>query len=686
MAEKQIPDLYGMADDEADFLRLARLRYEAAVDAERENREQALEDLEFRAGEQWPEGIRQEREEDGRPCLTINRMPQFIRQVTGDIRLNRPSIKVRPVDDAADIETAEVFTGIIRHIEHASNAHIAYTTAADASATCGMGHFRIVTEYADDDVFDQDIRIERMPNPFSVLWDPAAQKLDKSDARWCLVTDMVSREAFEEEWPDASTSEFDMKDGIETLRDWRDNDSIRIAEYWLKVPVKKTLGQTEDGRTIDITDGVPDDEVVVRERPCDGHKVVQYLISGAEILDGPTEWAGKNIPIIPVVGEEIHIGERTVRHGVIRFAKDPQRLYNYWRSATAESIAHAPKAPFIVAEGQVKGLENQWKAANRSNLPYLKYKPVPDAPMPQRTTPPQISSAMLSEIGAAADDMKAVTGIYDPSLGNRSNETSGRAILARQREGDVGTFVYVDNLAYAIASCGRQLVELIPKIYDGERAVRILGEDDSEDFVRLNVPVPGDDGQVNYMTAKRSKDGTLKLMAALDAGKYDVAVTTGPSYSTKRMESAESIMAFIQAAPQAAQFVLDLLAKNLDWPGADQIADRLRRLVPPQVLEDAPPQPQAPPPPDPKAMAAMAKLEIDKAKADADITKTRAETEQTQLENAQKQIELAGQIGALQDVVRQTVEQTLMRVLGAGAPAPGPVAPMPGEMPGAMPR
>lgn len=678
MPEKTV-DLYGTADSEEDFLRLCRERYARAIDADRENREQALDDLQFRVGEQWPDDIRKSREDEGRPVLTVNRTSQFVRQVTGDIRINKPGIKVRPVDDGADPEVAEIFSGIIRHIEQASRARIAYTTAADSSATCGIGHFRIVTEYSDDDVFDQDIRIRRMPNPFSVVWDEASVELCREDARWCLVTDLMPKDAFEADYPEASLSAFESAEGLDYLKDWWDDDEVRVAEYWLKVPAVKTIVRLEDGRVMDEAD-VPDGSVITKSRTVDCHKVVQYIVSGAEILEGPTEWPGKHIPIIPVVGEEVAVGERTVRHGVIRFAKDPQRLYNYWRSATAEAIALSPKAPFIVEEKQVKGLEAQWREANRANLPYLKYKATPEAPPPQRQLPPQISSAMVSETVAAADDMNAVTGIYPAALGQRSNETSGVAIQARQREGDVGTFVYVDNLAHSIAFAGEQLVDLIPKIYDGERVIRILGEDDTEDFVRLNVPSPEMDGA--YGILKEGPGGVPMFLPPLDVGKYDVAVTTGPSYSTKRMEAADSIMQFLQAAPQTAGLVIDLLAKNLDWPGSDEIAKRLAKTIPPEIRDDLPPQP---PQPSPEQMAEAAKAQADVAKAQADIQKTEVEIEGKRLDNAEKQLELAQQMGAMQELVKRTVQDTLMQVLGQQPSPAEPWPPSPVE-PYEMPR
>lgn len=640
--------------DNRDLLRLARARFDRAMDAERENREQELDDLKFRAGEQWEDAAAHERREANRPCLTINRMGQYVRQVTGDIRLNKPAIKVRPVDDRADPAVAEILTGLIRHIEAASDAQAAYSTAAEASATCGEGHFRIVTDYADDDAFDQDIRIRRITNPFSVFWDPAATELTKEDAGWCFVMDEMGVEEFKAAYPDANTSGWDSAELTDDLRSWMTGETVRVAEYWLKEPVTRTLWLLPDGSVV-APEEMSDEAratvapLVQRERKAQSHRVVQYILTGDQVLSGPHEWPGRHIPIVTVLGEEIHVANRTVRHGIVRWAKDPQRLLNYLRSASLEMIGLAPKAPWLVTKDQIKGHEARWQVANYENLPYLLYNvdQKSPAPVPQRVDPPPIQGALLQEAALASDDMKAVTGIYDAALGARSNETSGRAIMARQREGDVGTFVYVDNLSRAIGYAGRILVDLIPRIFDTQRMVRILGEDGAEELMQVNVTLP---------------DGSV--LNDLTRGKYDVVVQTGPSYSTKRQEAADSILQFVQAVPQAGGVIGDLLAKNMDWPGAEKIAERLKKLLPPGLDEEGAPPPP-PPPPNPKLMA---EAELRAAQADGQ-----------KLDNAGKQLALAAQTGQLEAVVAQLVRQQLMQILGPPDPSaqPGPMQPAP---------
>ncbi|KKL17337.1 hypothetical protein LCGC14_2486570, partial [marine sediment metagenome] len=503
-------------------------------------------------GDQWPEEIRRERNEDGRPILTINRMPAFVDQVVNDIRQNRPSIKVRPVDDSSDDAIADIYTGLIRHIEHSSDAMVAYVTAVTGAAQCGIGHFRIVTEYSQDNAFDQVIRIKRIVDPFAVTWDPQAVELDRSDAQYCFYEETLDLETYKARYPDSALTGFDFLDADSThLGDWRTGEEIRIAEYWTKTPEKRTLALLDDGRTIDITDmkeedGVVQDQdgqqyLIQRQREAERTKVEMRIINGHEVLEGPFEWIGTDIPIIPVIGDETHIGRRTIRNGIIRHAKDAQRMLNYWRSLQTEYLAGQPKSPWMVTPKNIAGVEALWAQANKRNLPYLPYSPDPDNQgiPPQRVMPPVGSPAMHEEILLAQDDLKGTTGIYDAARGARSNETSGKAILARQRESDVSTFNYSDNMTRAIVSCGRQLVRIIPKVYDSDRVVRLLNEDETTEAAQINQTVVDDVGDEH-----RVND--------LSVGVYDLAVTTGPSYSTKRVEANEALMQLVQAVPDVA--------------------------------------------------------------------------------------------------------------------------------------
>jgi hypothetical protein len=666
------PEAKPEKEDKDGFLANMREQYKSDSKAMQENHEQALDDLRFFAGDQWDDRIRRQRETNGRPCLTTDHLAQHVRQVTGDIRLNKPSVKVRPVDNGADPKTAELFTGLIRNIEQQSMASTAYVRAGANAAICGEGAFRILTLYADDDSFDQDIRIGAIHNPLAVLWDRNARLPTMEDAEHCFVLERFTLEAFKKEWPKASTESFEAEHPQDWVSDWYTNESVLVAEYWCKKPMKRRLAMMPDGTVQEITD-LPEPELAQlmvmaaqsememgREpqtpqfRDVDGEKVVRYIVNGAQVLQGPEDWPGRYIPVIPVFGEEIWVGDNLVRRGMVRTAKDPQRMVNYHNSAAVEAVALAPKAPFVGTEKQFEGNEHLWERANTDNQPYLPYKADPAAQgPPQRVHGPQVPAAFLQLKQESVSDLNNATGIHPAGLGQQSNESSGKAILARERQGDVGTFTFVDNLAIAIGYAGKQLVDLIPRIYDGQRVLRVLGEDDSEELMEVNALQP--DGSIRH---------------DLTRGKYDVLVQTGPSFSTKRQESAEMMMQFVQTAPEAAGLVMDLIAKNMDWPGAEDIAERFRKQLIAQGVVEADPekgeQPPPPPPPDPKAIEAESKA-----------AKTQAETEGQQLDNARQMLELALATGQLQQLVQVYVQQALM---GAAAVQQGAMAP-PGMMP-----
>lgn len=571
----------GLKGDEK-LLQQARERFKLASDAEESIRREALEDLRFRAGEQWPENIKIDRQNTGRPCLTINRIPQFLRQVTNEIRQNRPSIQVNPVDDQADPETAEILQGIMRHIEVSSDADVAYDTAAEHAATFGFGYLRVITDYVDERSFDQEIRIERIRNPFSIYFDPECQKPDYSDARWAFVVQDVDREEYRALYPDSELSGLaDMTTVGDQAPGWINGKSVRIAEYWHIDHKEQELALLPDGSVMPadmVAEGVP----VLRTRTVQVPKVYWCKVNGLEVLE-KQEWPGRWIPIVPVLGDEVIVNGERQLYGLVRFARDPQRMYNYWATAETEMIALAPKAPFIGAAGQFEGFERQWQSANVRNLPYLEYKPVSHAGVPMGPPQRQVYEPPIQAISHARmqanDDLKATTGIYDASLGARSNEQSGRAILARQREGDVANFHYADNLARSIKHLGRILLDLIPRIYDAPRVMRIIGAEEVERVVQINAP---------------TRDKGVERIYDLSIGEYDVTVSVGPSFSTRRQEAVDSMLQLSQAYPPLMQVAGDLLVKNMDWPGASEIAERLKKLLPPNLQEEQEDQ-QVPP-------------------------------------------------------------------------------------------
>ena len=588
----------------SDILATARARLDLAVSALAESREDEIDDLRFYAGSpdnhwQWPadvlatRGAVQGQTINARPCLTINKLPQHVRQVTNDQRQNRPGAKVIPVDDNADVEVADIFNGMIRHIEYISDADVAYDTACENQVSYGEGYIRLLTEYCEDNTFDQDIKIGRVRNSFSVYMDPTIQDPTGADAKWCFVTEDITKAEFERMYPDAApiTTLQSLGVGDQSISNWLNEDTIRIADYYYIDYDRTTLNLYPGNAT--AFEGTPEDKQLraiygkpKKSRESDRPKVKYCKINGYEILE-EREWAGKYIPVIRIVGNEFEVDGRLYVSGLVRNAKDAQRMYNYWVSQEAEMLALAPKAPFIGYGGQFEGYEDKWKTANTQNWPYLEINPdVTDGqgavlPLPQRAQPPMASSGLLQAKAGASEDIKSTTGQYNASLGMGSNERSGKAILARQREGDVGTYHYGDNLARGVRHVARQLVDLIPRIYDTQRIARIIGEDGETKMVKIN---PDQQQPVNKIVDQQGI--VIEKIYNPGVGKYDVVAITGPGYATKRQEALEAMAQLLQGNPQLWAVAGDLFVKNMDWPGAQEMSKRFAKTIDPKFMSD----------------------------------------------------------------------------------------------------
>ena len=589
---------------DSDILTTARARLDMAVSALAESREDEIDDLRFYAGSpdnhwQWPadvlatRGAVQGQTINARPTLTINKLPQHVRQVTNDMRQNRPGAKVIPVDDNADVQVAEVYNGMIRHIEYISDADVAYDTACENQVAYGEGYIRILTEYCDPNTFDQDIKIGRVRNSFSVYMDPLIQDPTGADAKWCFITEDVTKAEYERMYPNAAPISTLQSLGVgdQSISNWLNEDTVRIADYYYIDYEKATLhlypgnitafeGTIED-KQLKAIYGKPKNK-----RTVDNPKVKYCKINGYEILE-EAEWAGKWIPVIRIVGNEFEVDGRLYVSGLVRNAKDAQRMYNYWVSQEAEMLALAPKAPFIGYGGQFEGYEDKWKTANTNNWPYLEVNPdVTDGqgnmlPLPQRAQPPMASSGLLQAKSGASEDIKSTTGQYNASLGMGSNERSGKAILARQKEGDVGTYHYGDNLARGVRHIARQLVDLIPKIYDTQRIARVIGEDGETKMAKIN---PEQQEPVKEIVDDQGI--VIEKIYNPSVGKYDVVATTGPGYATKRQEALEAMAQLLQGNPQLWTVAGDLFVKNMDWPGAQEMSKRFRKTIDPSILAD----------------------------------------------------------------------------------------------------
>lgn len=600
---------------EEDILQEAKEAFKLAKESEEDNRNNARDDIRFaRLGEQWPEKIRAQRERDSRPILTINKLNPHIRQVVNDARQNKPSIKIHPVDNGADPETAEIFNGLIRNIEVSSDAEVAYDTATESAVSGGVGYLTVDLDYAFDDTFDLDIFIRRVPNPFSIYGDPYSRAADSSDWNFAFQTEWLTEDEFKREYPGHEIGEWE---GDEEKEHWCDDDgTYLVAKYWVRKEKRRIVLLMSDGRILDKEEATEEDEqgfskldylamgvevtdqgikqgvpvTVVRERETRRYEVERYTMTANEILR-TEKWPGKYIPIIPVYGDEVtdEKGERHLR-SLIHDAKDAQRMFNYWRTTSTEMVALAPRIPYIGPKGSFKSDVMKWSTSTTENWPFMEYDVVNGQPPSRQPLDTGVAAGALQESLNAADDIKSAMGMFDASLGAQGNETSGRAILARRREGDVSTFHFQDNMARAIRHTGRILIDLIPKIYDNERIIRVIGADGKAEAVQLKKPVPvmGPNGQPQVDEA----GNPITRVFDLTVGKYDLTVTTGPSYTTQREETREQMVSMAQAFPPLMNVAGDLIAKSMDWPGADEIAKRFENMLPPQAKGGLPPEVQ----------------------------------------------------------------------------------------------
>lgn len=598
-----------------EILKEARDRFRVSVDATRKNREAAIEDLKFLNGEQWDDRLRKEREAEGLPCITINRMPVFLAQVVNDLRMNRPAIKVTAADDLADKVTADIMGGMVRHIEYTSMADVAYDNAGEIAAGAGYrGYIRVITRYTSDDAFEQDILIRPVWNSFSVADDPFIQEPDQSDRKFCLITELMRKEEFEAQYPDA-TGEWSEIEG--TIEDWRTDEAVRVAEYWWREEKAATIVLMEDGSVVDEEElkkvdaaasivGVSvDDQGNPRTRKVRRPCVYWCKMTGSQVLEGPHKWLGKYIPIVHVDPKVVDVEGEKVWYGLVRNAKGSLQLYNYSRSKWAELLALAPKSPWLATAEQIDGYEAEWALSNRRSAAYLPYHHIEGQPMPQRIAPPPIPTGVVEDAQQSIDDLKATTGIFDASLGNQGNEQSGRAINARQAQTDKANFTFMDNLTRGIRCLGKVLVDLIPKIYDTQRVIRVRGEDGNESQVMVNQRVG--DAKIND----------------LSMGKYDVVVTAGPSYASQRLEMADAVMELMRTLPpQIVVQYLDLIMGALNFPDAEKWQERAKASLPPGL--NGQPVPEPTPDPLTTAKAKLTEAQARKADADADVAELEA--------------------------------------------------------------
>jgi hypothetical protein len=605
----------GLPEDD-DFMGLARKRFASAYEDEKELRTEFVNDLRFASpgGEgQWDPQVKLQREQAGRPAMAFPRCHTFVQQVANEARQNKPQIKFAPALDA-DKETAEIYEGLARHIQYDSDAQIAYDTAVEYSAGGSFGYYRFLTEYADDDTDDQDLKVVPVLDPLMVYGILVPTCFHRAP-KYAFVTVDIPKEEYKVLYPKTELDSIPWEEAERRGNGWVGSDYVRIAEYWW------------------VTEGKGK-----RAKP----KVKVCKINGFEILpDSETDWAGSSIPIVPVLGKQMIIEGKPKLYSVVRPQKAAQQLINYSKSRIAETLSTSPISPFMVAEGQINGYEKQWANLNTQQTPFLTYKVVDNSgrevPPPARQTFEPPIQSLSAFVAQEVDDMKATTGIFDASLGQNGNETSGQAIARRQQQGNLTTMHFMDNLSRSFRQGGDIIAEMIPLIYDSAREIHILGIDEAPKVVQINKEYQDETGQTK--------------MHDMTKGKYKPIVTVGKAFDSKRMETFDTMQQVLATQPGLLNVIGDIFFANSDLAGADQLAERFKKMLPPQLQDN----PSAVPP---EAQAAM-------AQAHQQVQALQAELQKVMLERQGKVIEHQGKMQQIQTQAQADMSLEKMKLENA---------------------
>lgn len=582
--------------EEKDIVAEAKKRFARARDINSETRKLSVEDTRFVMGDsdngwQWPDEIRQAREQERKVMLTVNMTAQHCNQIINNIRVNRPAVKVSPADDHSDKKTAEILAGVIRQIQAASAADEAHDNAAEHSVYGGEGYWRIITEYESPTSFNQVIRIVSCPNPLNVIVDPDAKNPDRSDAKWGMIFDDIPKETIKREYG-IDPSSF----GDDLDNEWVKEDTVRVAEYFYVTCEEKTLCLFSDGSTAfkdELPEELPEGLQIIKERSASVDKWKWCkLIGGHDKPVDSRDWLGKFLPIITVVGKELNVNGKLVRKGIVRDLKDPARMVNYAYSETVQTLALQNKVPYMAAAEAIEGYEDIWAGANLENRAYLPFNAFDDAgnalPVPQRQPPPIMPAAQVQLLQLSTEQMRAASGQQNANFGIRSEASSGVGIQRLKAQGEIATFHFPDNLARALRYEAKVLIDLIQKYYDTKRIVRILGLDGKQEQAVLDPDLPQP-----YQETEGEEE--VQRIFNPTVGEYDVVIDTGPSFQTLRQEAAANLNDMASRNPQLMQIAGDLIMQAQDFPMADKLAERLAKALPPGLSDDKKGEPQIPP-------------------------------------------------------------------------------------------
>lgn len=689
-----------MADEKKDVIDLAKERYERAKSAYADSRQLAIEDTKFALGDsdngwQWPDAIRRSRVLDQKVCLTVNLTAQHCNQIINNMRQNRPQCRVLPVDNGADKKTAEIFGGLIRNIQTSSNADDAHDVAAEHCIYGGEGYWRVITDYESETSFNQVIKIKSISNPMLVYIDPAAKELDKSDAEWAFIFDDISKDECKREFPQVDPASWveDVKRG------WVTADTVRIAEYFYCEYADDTAVLLMDETTAlkselkDQYDLLKAQGAIIDERPTKRKEWKWCKLVGGH--DEPLEkkdWAGSYLPIIAVIGKEVNVDGEIVRKGIVRDLKDPARMVNFSYSEAVQTVALQNKIPYIAAIEAVEGYEDYWKNANNANYSYLPYNAVDDngnpIPAPQRQEPAVLPAAQVQMLQLSTEQMRAASGQQNANFGIKSEAASGVGIQRLKAQGEIATFHFPDNQVRGLRYEARVLIDLIPKIYDTKRVVRILGIDGKEERVQLDPELP------QSYTEDYTEEDVLKIFNP-QVGCYDVVIDTGPNFQTQRQETFQLMTDLVKSDPNFMPNFGDIFFRASDVPYSDQLAKRAEKLLPPQLQEQ---KGQKAIPPEAQAQIQEAQQmiqqldqvvqELSEKAESKDIDRYKAETDRLKVEGdlalkAQEQQVLPAELMARFD----GIEQMMLDIMRGNGMLEGQEQPeLPAEMPAEQPQ
>lgn len=650
-------------DGENGLIKLAKERSLIASKYWQRTYELSRTDTAFAYGKQWDDKSLEVRK--GRPTLTLNKMGQFISRLVGDQRQNVQQINcissgnfdatLQNKDATKEYKQSQVLEGIIRNIEIISNAPYQYKTAFQHAVEGGFGWLRVLTDYADKDSFDLDLKIQAIRHRYTVVIDPEAIEPDASDMNYAFITERMSAKEFNKRYPDGIIADL-QRVTADHVSFWGADDSVVVSEYFTRKPIKRTLLMMNNNETYwedevkEVLDELSKQGITVsRKRKVNTFKIIWYKITAGGILEGPKEWVGSTIPIVPVWGREIDIEGKREFRGLIHDAIDAQRMHNYWMSAATERVALAPKAPWVGASENFEGHEEKWDTANTKNWSYLEYNPTMTGDIPRRMDPPPMPSQELQIASLSEQGIKSSVGMYDAMIGQQSPEVSGIAIKSRQQQGDAANFVFTDNLNLAIQRVGKILLDTIPSVYDGNRIVRMHFADGSGDFIEIN------------QTILDEQSGKQVVVHDLSLGKYDCTITTGPQYMTQRQEAANTMLELAKVLPQVGQVAPDLLASSLDIPNSDVLAERLKKMLPPNLLtpeeqkelqKDSPPP--APPQPTPEQQKAQVDMQTAQQKSQFDLQMQQLKIQEANIKLQTVQVEAQISIKSLNEQKNKT--------------------------------